>query len=154
MGARGRAHPSFGMTPTFREYDLWSQKTQILKSRCHTKRRMGGATRAHPSLGMTTTKTLRSVFSWHASQMFRALLSYVDKSIHHHKIVENFTQQLSFDFLRRYGSSCKRYHGNSNLAISHWHRLKKMLIPRGPFDLFTNYEMLKLAHFQYLFHHT
>ena len=31
MGARGRAHPSFGMTPTFREYDLWSQKTQILK---------------------------------------------------------------------------------------------------------------------------
>ncbi len=29
----GRAHHSFGMTPTFREYDLWSQKTQILKSR-------------------------------------------------------------------------------------------------------------------------
>ncbi len=22
VGARGRAHPSFGMTPTFREYDL------------------------------------------------------------------------------------------------------------------------------------
>ena len=52
MGARGRAHPSFGMTPTFREYDLRSQKTQILKSQCHT---------------MTPTKTLRSVFSWHAS---------------------------------------------------------------------------------------
>ncbi len=48
----------YGMTPTFREYDLWSQKTKILKSRCHTKRRMGAATRAHPSFGMTTTKTL------------------------------------------------------------------------------------------------
>ncbi len=57
------AHPSFGMTPTFREYDLWSQKTQILKSRCHTKRR----TRGHPSFGMTTTKTSRSVFSWRTS---------------------------------------------------------------------------------------
>ncbi len=67
MGARGRAHPSFGMTPTFREYDLWSQKIQILKSRCHTKRRMGAATRAHSSFGMTTTKTLRSVFSWRVS---------------------------------------------------------------------------------------
>ncbi len=55
------------MTPTFREYDLWSQRTQILKSRCHTKRRIGTATRAHPSFGMTTTKTLRSVFSWCAS---------------------------------------------------------------------------------------
>ena len=31
MGGRGRAHPSFGMTPTFREYNRWSQKTQILK---------------------------------------------------------------------------------------------------------------------------
>ncbi len=61
------AHPSFGVTPTFREYDLWSQKTQIVKSRCYTKRRMGAATRAHPSFGMTTTKTLRSVFSWHTS---------------------------------------------------------------------------------------
>ncbi len=50
------------VTPTFREYDLRSQKTQILKSRCHTKRRMGAATRAHPSFGMTTTKTL-SLFS-------------------------------------------------------------------------------------------
>ncbi len=48
-------------------YHLWSQKTPILKSRCHTKRRMGAATRAHPSFGMTTTKTLRPVFSWHAS---------------------------------------------------------------------------------------
>ncbi len=36
-------YPSFGMTPTFREYNLWSQQSQILKSRCHTKRRMGAA---------------------------------------------------------------------------------------------------------------
>ena len=28
---------------------------------------MGAATCAHPSFGMTTTKTLRSVFSWHTS---------------------------------------------------------------------------------------
>ena len=42
LNLRGRAHPSFGMT--FREYVLWSQKSQILKSRCHTKRRMGTAT--------------------------------------------------------------------------------------------------------------
>ncbi len=47
----------------------WSQKTQILKSRCHTKRRMAAATGAHPSFGMTTTKTLRSVFSWRASDV-------------------------------------------------------------------------------------
>ncbi len=70
MGARGRTHPSFGMTPTFWEYDLRSQKTQILKSRCHTKRRMGAAARAHPSFGMTTTKTLRSVFSWRMSYFY------------------------------------------------------------------------------------
>ena len=25
MGAHGRTHPSFGMTPTFREYNLWCQ---------------------------------------------------------------------------------------------------------------------------------
>ncbi len=31
----------YGMTPTFREYNLWCQQSQILKSRCHTKRRMG-----------------------------------------------------------------------------------------------------------------
>ncbi len=70
MGTRGHAHPSFGMSPTFREYDLWSQQTQILKSRCHTKRRMGAATRVHPSFGMTTTKALRSGFSWRASIVF------------------------------------------------------------------------------------
>ncbi len=34
---------------------------------------MGAATRAHPSFGMTTTKTWRSVFSWHASVRFFAL---------------------------------------------------------------------------------
>ncbi len=54
LSYRGCTHPSFGMTPTFREYDLWSQKTQILKSRCHT-------TGAHPSFGMTTTKTCNKV---------------------------------------------------------------------------------------------
>ncbi len=37
--------------------------SNIMKSWCHTKRRMGSATRAHPCFGMTTTKTLRSVFS-------------------------------------------------------------------------------------------
>ncbi len=42
-------------TPTFREYDLWSQKT--LKSRCHT------------SFGVTMTKTLRSDFLWRASYL-------------------------------------------------------------------------------------
>ncbi len=71
MGARGRAHPSFAMTPTFREYDLWSQKTQILKSRCHT-------TRAHPSFGMTTTKTLRSVFSWRASHVNQNVINIIN----------------------------------------------------------------------------
>ncbi len=58
-----------------REYDLWSQKTQILKSRCHTKETMGAAMHAHPSFGMTTTKTLRSVFSWCASKIFRCVLA-------------------------------------------------------------------------------
>ena len=43
MVACGRAYLSFGMTPTFKEYNL---------------------------LGMTTTKTLRSVFSWHASHVY------------------------------------------------------------------------------------
>ena len=54
----------FGMRPTFREYNLWCQ---IQKSRCHTNRTMGMAMRAHPYFCMTTTKTLRYVFSWHAS---------------------------------------------------------------------------------------
>ncbi len=52
--------------PTFREYNLWCQQSQILKSQCHTKRN----THAHPSFGMSTTKTLRFVFSWHVSCVF------------------------------------------------------------------------------------
>ncbi len=54
--------PKEGMKPTFREYNLLCQQSQILKSRCHTKRTMGSAMCAHPSFGMTTTKTLRTVF--------------------------------------------------------------------------------------------
>ncbi len=65
------AHPSLGMTPTLREYDLWSQKTQILKSRCHTKKSMDTV------FGMTTTKTLRSVFSRRASLNSPLRFSYV-----------------------------------------------------------------------------
>ena len=45
---------------------------KILKSRCNAKRRMGAAKRAHPSLGITTTKTLRSVFLWRASDVNQA----------------------------------------------------------------------------------
>ena len=48
--------------PTFQECNVWCQQSQILKSRCHTKRRMDAA--------MTTTKTLRSVFSWRMSSSF------------------------------------------------------------------------------------
>ncbi len=55
------------MKPTFWEYNIWCQQSQVLKSRCHTKRRMDAATRATFSFGMTTTKTLKSVFSWHSS---------------------------------------------------------------------------------------
>ncbi len=52
-------------------HTIWGgQKTQILKSQCHTKRRMGAALPANPSFGMTPTKTLRSVFSWHTSSGF------------------------------------------------------------------------------------
>ncbi len=61
-------------TPTFREYNLWCQQSQVLKSRCHTKRRMGKATRAHPSFGMTMTKTLRCVFSC-AHQVILVIIS-------------------------------------------------------------------------------
>ena len=55
MGARGRAHLSFVMTPNFKEY--------ILKSRRHTKRRMGMATSAHPSFGMIPTQNIRDPFA-------------------------------------------------------------------------------------------
>ncbi len=69
----GHAHPSFGMTPIFSEYDLWSQKTQIW---VYLYQKKDGRGHAHPSFGMTTTKTLRSVFSWHTSlgKVWRALL--------------------------------------------------------------------------------
>ena len=76
----GRAHLSFGMTPSFREYDLWSQKTQILKKSVSYQKK---ATHAHPSFGITTTNTLRSVFSWRASLALAVLLFMV-------KVTTNF----------------------------------------------------------------
>ena len=78
MGVHGPANCSFGKTPTFRKYNLLCQRSQILKSRCHAKRRMGVVTRAHPSFGMTTTKTLRSIFSWRASDVnpFHPLITH------------------------------------------------------------------------------
>ncbi len=52
-------HPSFGMTPTFREYNqnksMMSAESNSEKSVSYQKK--------DPSFGMTTTKTLRSVFS-------------------------------------------------------------------------------------------
>ncbi len=65
------------------------KRLKILKSRCHTKRRMGAATRAHPSLGMTTKKTLGSVFPrcascleqlsiWENSMQLRDVILIVD----------------------------------------------------------------------------
>ena len=51
----------------FENIIYWCWQSQILKSRCHTKRRMGAATRTHSSFGMAMTKTLRSIFLWHAS---------------------------------------------------------------------------------------
>ena len=44
--------------------------TRQYHSRCHTQRTIGGVPPSQPancSLGITTTKTLRSVFSWHSS---------------------------------------------------------------------------------------
>ncbi len=35
-----------------------------LKSRCHTKRRIGAATHAHPSFGMTMTQGIRDIFAY------------------------------------------------------------------------------------------
>ncbi len=35
----------------------------VLKSRCHTKRRAGGATHARPSFGMTQTQDIRDFFA-------------------------------------------------------------------------------------------
>ncbi len=48
------AHPSFGMTTAFRSYILWSQQSQIPKSWCHTKRRMGARKHVPICLFMTT----------------------------------------------------------------------------------------------------
>ncbi len=62
MGACGRAHPSFGMTPTFREYDLWGQKTQILTIWCHTKRGMRAAMRAPSFFCYGNDKDLKVCF--------------------------------------------------------------------------------------------
>ncbi len=57
MGARGHAHPSFGMTLTFQEYrikpPIW--QTVVTQNVGHTKRRMGARGRAHPSFGRTPT---------------------------------------------------------------------------------------------------
>ncbi len=81
---------SYQMTPTFREYGQWSQKTQILKSRYHTTRSMDAATCAHPSFGMTRTKTLRSVFSWRASFLYvNKIVSYltIECSVQNQKIL-------------------------------------------------------------------
>ncbi len=53
-----------------REYNLWCQQSQILKSWCHTKRRMG--------------KTLRFVFSWLALIMWFDILRFeVHFHLHH-----------------------------------------------------------------------
>ena len=60
---RGCAHPSFGMAPTFPKK---KEKKIQLKSRCHTKRRMGVARRDDPSFGMTPTQAIRerSLLVW------------------------------------------------------------------------------------------
>ncbi len=51
------AHPSFDMTPTFRENSLRCQQIQItcIISRCHSKRRMGTAMLTNPPFCMTMT---------------------------------------------------------------------------------------------------
>ncbi len=58
----------------FRIWLCWHHRLYSQKSRCHAKRRMGAATRAHPSFGMTKTKTLKSVFWWHASYLHVLIL--------------------------------------------------------------------------------
>ncbi len=77
MGTTTRAGPSFGMTPTFHQKKKKERKKdkkkfknfkknffqKFLKSRCHTKRRVGAAPRARPSFGMTTTQDIRDVFT-------------------------------------------------------------------------------------------
>ena len=81
MDISGRAHPSFGMTPTFRIFLFFSfffygndfflfifyffiWKIQCdTKSRCYTKRRMGEAIRTHYSFGITPTQDIRDIFA-------------------------------------------------------------------------------------------
>ncbi len=54
----GRAHPSFGITPTFHK-----KKKKNLKSQCHTKRRVGASMHACSSFGMTT-QDIRDLFAY------------------------------------------------------------------------------------------
>ncbi len=68
MCTRCPAQQSFGNTQTFIKYDLWSKKNKSAQPTFRKYDLWSQKTmRAHPSLIMTTTKTLRSVFSWHAS---------------------------------------------------------------------------------------
>ncbi len=57
MGAATRAHPSFGMTPTFQSLTLLTSQIIFSKSWCHTKRRMGAAqfSRDTPHIGRSLT---------------------------------------------------------------------------------------------------
>ncbi len=80
----GSAHPSFGMTPTWKIF--WSIFCKnvmnfflffflfflkifffyflfVGESRRHTKRRMGAAMHVHPSFGMTMTQDIRDLFA-------------------------------------------------------------------------------------------
>ena len=60
------------------------------KSRCHTKRRMG----VRDPFGMTTTKTLRSVFSWHTlNQEYK---KRIEKEIHNicHEVIKVLDKYL------------------------------------------------------------
>ncbi len=61
MGAGGRAHPSFGMTPTFFNLKFFLFYFILFfiffwRSQCHTKS-------ARPSFGMTTTQDIRDLFA-------------------------------------------------------------------------------------------
>ena len=61
--------PKEGWAPDFSEYDSADIIDYILEKLVSYKKK--DATCAHPSFGITTTKTLRSVFSWHASIMLK-----------------------------------------------------------------------------------
>ncbi len=98
MGARGRTHPPFGMTPTFQNLSLSTSQIIFSKSRCHTRRRMGAATRTHRSFGMTTTKTLRTVFSLRAS-VYSIPRVYPCTSELHHGSLHPIPHPLHLGFL-------------------------------------------------------